>query len=385
MLKNSQYTYRLSKFLIAIIAWEIVFWILTWQVFRIFGVFTSQATGEQVTFLTPTYGWWLILIPLIGFLFTYQLVKRNQLVRQLGNEKTVQTFTRPVSTLNVFIRYFLMRNAFVFIILALMQPAFGKKTVKGTTNGVEMIFALDLSNSMNTRDIEGGDSRLDVAKRAMSQFVNRAPASKVGILIFAGSVYPQLPLTADKNAAKMYIDELRTSFISNQGTNIAAALTEASEFFSKDKTKKVLVLITDGENHEGGLKSAYQAIEEKNIQVLLLGIGSEKGGIVPKTDRSSDGYLKDELGRTVISKLNPKMLDEIGGQLDATVEFSDQNFPNISHLLTQINSSSKGNKVDLKFEVKENRYQWPLTVGLLSLLLLVLEELFQSKNRKSKK
>ena len=118
---------------------------------------------------------------------------------------------------------------------------------------------------MNTRDITGGETRLTVAKRAMNQMINQSSASRVGLLIFAGNAYPQLPLTADKDAAKMYIDELNTSFISNQGTNVSAALEESSRFFSKEKTKKVLVLITDGEDHEGGLNKHTNQLKNKKL------------------------------------------------------------------------------------------------------------------------
>lgn len=365
-----EFKYRLPIFISSMFILELVFWFLAWQILKIFGVFSSHTAGEQLTFLYFKYVWWLLLIPFLAAVFIYQLYKRNQLVEQLGNSKTLRTFIRPVSTIRVFIRYFLIRNAFVFTVLALMQPALGTKTVKGTTSGVELIFAVDVSNSMNTRDITGGETRLTVAKRAMNQMINQSSASRVGLLIFAGNAYPQLPLTADKEAAKMYIDELNTSFISNQGTNISAALEESSRFFSKEKSKKVLVLITDGEDHEGGMTQAYSAINKKNIEVLILGIGTEKGGIVPESEESKALSLKDEMGRSVISKVNLQMLTEMAKALNGEVMLSNESFPNISQFLTQINTSSATNTVDLEFQVKENRYQWPLVLALLSLFVL---------------
>ncbi|HZH86403.1 MAG TPA: VWA domain-containing protein [Brumimicrobium sp.] len=365
-----EFKYRLPLFISSVFILELIFWFLAWQILKIFGVFSSQAAGEQLTFLYSKYAWWLLLIPFLAAVFIYQLYKRNQLVEQLGNLKTLRTFIRPVSTRGVFIRYFLIRNAFVFTVFALMQPALGTKTVKGTSSGVELIFAVDISNSMNTRDITGGETRLTVAKRAMNQMINQSSASRVGLLIFAGNAYPQLPLTADKEAAKMYIDELNTSFISNQGTNISAALEESSRFFSKEKSKKVLVLITDGEDHEGGMQKAYSAITKKNIDVLILGIGTEKGGIVPESEEPKALSLKDEMGRSVISKVNLQMLTEMAKALNGEVVLSNESFPNISQFLTQINTSSATNTVDLEFQVKENRYQWPLVLALLSLLIL---------------
>jgi len=305
------------------------------------------------------------------------------MVDRLGSPKIQSTFLRRVSTTKVFWRFFFIRNALVFIIFALMQPVLGTKDVKGQSNGVELIFAVDVSNSMNTRDINGGETRLEVAKRTMNQLVNQSTSSRVGLLIFAGNAYPQLPLTADKEAAKMYIDELNTNFISNQGTNIAAALEESSIFFSNRKTKKVLVLITDGENHEGGMQEAYDALKDKNIDVLILGLGTEKGGIVPRSEAPNSVSLKDDLGRSVISKVNLKMLEDISNNLYGEVMLSNESFPNVSQFLTHINSSSSSNEVNLKFKVKENRYQWPLSVAILSIFLLFINESIPESKRQT--
>lgn len=371
---KKEFKYRLPIFISAVVVLELVFWVLVWQLLSIFGVFSDQGVGEQLSFLHPAYAWWFLTVPLLMAIFIYQLRQRNQLVEQLGSVKTLRTFMRYVSTRNVFIRYFLIRNTIVFAVFALMQPALGTKTIKGTTTGVELIFAVDISNSMNTRDIVGGETRLTVAKRAMNQLINQSTASRVGLLVFAGNAYPQLPLTADKSAAKMYIDELNTSILSNQGTNISAALEESSRFFSKEETKKVLILITDGEDHEGGMKKAYAEIKKANVDVLILGIGTEKGGIVPESEEPRALSLKDDMGRSVISKVNLSMLEDIANEVGGEVLLSNESFPNVSDFLTQINTSSETNTVDLEFKVSENRYQWPLGLALLTLLVLLVWE-----------
>lgn len=368
--KVNNYTYRQSSVLIGIVAWEIVFWLITYQLLSVFGVFSESFAGEKVVFLKPDYGWLLLIIPALIFVQWYIQYTRNQVVKNLGSNNLVTTLLKPVSSLKSFVRFFFIRNIIVFAILALMQPAFGNKKVQATTNGVEMIFAVDISNSMNTRDIEGDESRLSVAKRAMNQFINQAPAAKVGLLVFAGSVYPQLPLTADKSAAKMHIEELSTNFISNQGTNISAALEESSVFFSNEKTAKVLILITDGENHEGGVDEVVKVLNENKIQLLVLGVGTKKGGLVPISSSPNSKYLKDDLGRTVISKLNTQMIEDISAKAKGDFLISSSAFPNINPLLTQINSSESTNEVDLEFEVKENRYQWPLFFALICIALL---------------
>lgn len=377
------YQYRLPFFLVLAIGNELLFWMFIWQVMRVFGVFVDHSAGETLTFLSPHFGWFFFSVPLLIGVFYWQMKRRNRLIDGVVTTKVLRTFLKPVSTRKSFWRFFFIRNAVIFTIFSLMQPVLGTKEVSGKVNGVELIFAVDVSNSMNTRDIVGGETRLTIAKRVMNQLINQSSSSHVGLLIFAGDAYPQLPLTADKDAAKMYIDEINTSFISNQGTNIAAALDESSRFFSKRNTKKVLVLITDGENHEGGLDDAYNKIKDKNIEVLTLGIGTVKGGIVPQNSNPNARSLKDDLGRSVISKVNEDMLNEISNRLNGEVKLTNEAFPNVSDFLTHINNSSGGNTVNLEFKVKENRYQWPLGFAILSILLLIFVESIPQTFRKS--
>src|SRR5690554_3263860 len=194
--RKKTYKYRIRFFASLVAISEILFWLIFWQIMRIFGVFTEHSGVETLTYLKPNYAWFFLLILLLFIVFVIQFRKRNKLVEQLGVPKTLHTFLKPVYTRKSFIRFFLIRNAIVFSVFALMQPVLGTKMVKGQSNNVELIFAVDISNSMNTRDIVGEETRLDVAKRAMNQIVNQSNAARVGLLIFAGSAYPQLPLTA---------------------------------------------------------------------------------------------------------------------------------------------------------------------------------------------
>lgn len=372
---SKKFKYNRPVLIASIVIWELIFWVLIWQLLELFGVFSTSLTGNHFIFLKPDFGWlFLVIVPILIAVFLFQVLKRNILINRLGDKKTIHTFLNPVSTFRLFWRYFFVRNILVFVIFGLMQPAFGSKTVQGKKSGVELIFAVDVSNSMNARDINGGESRLTVAKRAMTQIVNQAAASQVGLVIFAGDTYPELPLTPDVDVVKMYIDNLSTSLISNQGTNISAALKASSKFFTDEKTKKVLVLITDGEDHEGDMKSAYEAIKRKNVQVLVLGIGTEKGGIVPRDENPHSPPLKDNLGRVVVSKVNLQMIKEMAKKMKGDYLLSSASFPNVSHFLTEINSSSNTNTVDLTFKVKKNRTQLPIGLALFSLFILLTWE-----------
>lgn len=371
---SSPYTYRILFITIAVVVWELLFWILGAQVLRVFQ-FSSDTVSEQIIFISEKYIWLGVLLPIYWVMYFMQIRGRNAYVNSIPSPELVSTFLSPVSSTYSFIRYFLVRNAIVFLVIAAMQPSFGNKLVTGKASGVELVFAVDVSQSMNARDMSDGNSRLEAAKRAMMQLMNQTSSAKVGMLIFAGSVYPQLPLTADKSAAKMFIEELSTDLISNQGTNVGLALENSVEYFSEDKLKKVVVLITDGEDHEGGINSSIAQLNEKGIELSILGVGTTKGGLIPVDPKNvSAGYVKDDIGQSVMTRVNPKMLEEIATQAKGKVVVSSDAFPNINALLTQINNLKSTKQVDLEFEVKENRYRIPLTIALICLMILFIAD-----------
>lgn len=373
-MRNNPYTYRILWISIVIVAWELIFWLLGAQILHVFQ-FSSTTVGEQIIFLSEKYIWLGILLPIYWMTYFLQMFNRNKYVNSIPSPSLVSTFLSPVSSAYSFFRYFLVRNAIVFLVIAAMQPSFGNKLTTGKASGVELVFAVDVSQSMNARDMSNANSRLDAAKRAMMQLMNQTSSAKVGILIFAGSVYPQLPLTADKSAAKMFIEELSTDLISNQGTNVGLALENSVEYFSEDKLKKVVVLITDGEDHEGGMNSSIALLKEKGIELAILGLGTKNGGLIPLDPLNvSAGYVQDELGKSVMTRVNTKMLDEIATQAGGKLVVSTDAFPNINALLTQINNLKSTKLVDLEFEVKENRYRIPLVLALVSLGVLFLAD-----------
>lgn len=364
-MNKSNYTYRLSFILLAVVIWEALFWSLSGIILFLIGYLDPSSTGEQVSFKYPDQFWLLVLLlPALAAYF-YSVLKINRLSEQ-ASPNIQKYILQPVSTFNSFLRFFFFRNALVFLIFAIAQPVFGKKKVAGTMESLELVICLDVSNSMNTKDISPTISRLEIAKRAMNEMVNKLHGEKMGIAVFAGGAFVQLPLTGDYAAAKMFISEIETNMISNQGTNIGEALTVSSEMFSKAKTTKGIILVTDGENHEGLPEEALKKIKERQIEVSILGIGTTQGGPVPKDpNRPELGNKTTASGRMVISRVDPAFIRSIATKTGGSATLSSDEFPDLSELLTQINQMKRSKVKDLEFEVHENRYQIPLFVSLL--------------------
>lgn len=359
------YTYRLKGILGGIFLWEAVFWLILWALFGIMGYFGSEA-NDHVDFKTPQALWLLLLLIPVTLVYLYNLNRANRIFLQSGEQVRKHMF-QPVSSMGSFFRFFLFRNAFVFLILAMAQPAFGSKRVSGTVQSMELVICLDISNSMNTKDIDPELSRLSIAKRAITELINNMHGEKIGVCVFANSSFTQLPITLDYHAAKMYINDIETSMISSQGTNIKAALETSQEMFSDNKkSTKGIILVTDGENHEENPDEVLKDIKEKQIQLVVLGLGTREGGLVPKNpDRPELGYKSTALGTRVLSKVNPQFIADIASKGGGYSTISDDPFPDLNGLLKQINRMKRTKLDAMEFDVKEDRYQIPLAISLL--------------------
>lgn len=371
-MNNPNYTYRLKLILSGVLVWEVIFWLFTGLLFYLIGYLDASATGEQVGFKDPELFYLLfLLIPILG-MYLYNIYSTNNLA-QSAHPSVRKFILQPVSSLNSFLKYFFYRNALVCLIFAMAQPVFGTKKVSGTIESLELVVCLDVSNSMNTKDISSDFSRLEIAKRALNELVNNLHGEKLGIAVFAGGAYVQLPLTGDYSAAKLFINEIQTDMVSNQGTNVAAALGTSISMFSPEKTTKGIILVTDGENHEENPDAVLKEIKTKNIQLSILGIGTTQGGPVPiNPHRPELGYKTTAAGRTVISRVDPAFIQSIASKSGGSATLTSDPFPNLSDLLTQINQMKRSKVQDIEFDILENRYQIPLFASLIFWCLFLL-------------
>ncbi|MCH2231219.1 MAG: VWA domain-containing protein [Crocinitomicaceae bacterium] len=371
-MNNPKYTYRIKSILLWIMLWEVTFWLIYYAFIKIFAGASDKIGVDQLMFKSPESLYLLFgLVPILGA-YIYNIRTHNDRVNRV-NQRVRQSLLHPVSSFNSFMRFFLFRNAFVLIILALALPIFGKKKVAGTSESLELVVALDISNSMNTRDISKEISRLEISKRALIQLVNNLHGEKIGICLFANNAFVQLPLTRDYSAAKLFIADIESNMISSQGTNINDALIVSHEMFSTEKTTKGIIMVTDGENHEKSPADILKQIKESKVQISVLGIGTKKGGLIPKNpNRPELGYKTNAVGKNVISKLNESFLQEIARKGGGKASVSSSEFPNLSALLTQINQMKRTKIDNLEFDIKEERYQIPLFLSLAFWLAYLL-------------
>lgn len=258
-------------------------------------------------FLHPNY--LFILIPiLMMLLFSFMKIRRQRkALKRFGDTELVKELMPDLSLRRKLTKDIILVCALSLLVLALARPQLGSKSEKVELEGVELMVCMDISNSMLSQDIE--PSRLDRAKAIVSRMVDKLANNKIGLIYFAGEAYIQLPVTADFVSAKMFLNEASPELISDQGTVIGQAVELAIRSFSKDnKTKRAIIIITDGENHEGETMEAVARAKKEGILVNVIGLGSKEGGPIPLPE---GGYLTDESGQMVVTKLNEAMCKEI--------------------------------------------------------------------------
>ena len=348
-----------------LISWEIFFWTLL-----VVGteLINSKESELQYQWKYPNLLWIsFIIVPIYWYYFTKKKSIVNA-INHLPKELQLSTFPGVKLTTSIWSLFFL-RNVLVFLILSAAQPISGKEKVNSTTSSGELVICLDVSNSMNTKDIDPQLSRLEIAKGAMNELLNNLSGERIGITVFAGNAFVQLPITSDYTSAKVYINEIETNMLSNQGTNIAAALATSLNQFSPDQSGKTLLLVTDGEDHALGTDSVVNALQQNEINLCIVGIGSPTGGPVPiDPNRPELGYKKDGNGQLITSKPNKKLADQLAKQTDGLAVMVNEPYPSLDELLTEINQKNSRKKGTLQLEVQRNNYQLPLSLAFFNWL-----------------
>ena len=310
----------------------------------------------------------LLLIPFFVLLFIWLKQRKKKSLSAFASKEMLNILMPDYSPLRSNFKFILYTFGFIFTLIAIASPQFGSKLEEVKRSGIDLIIALDVSNSMKAQDI--APNRLTSSKRAISKLIDKLQGDRLGIVVFGGESYVQLPITNDYAAAKLFVENIDTDLIPTQGTAIGNAIeTAISCFYKESKNKKVIVVITDGENHEDdAVKIAREAVD-KGIIVHTIGMGSAEGAPIPV---AGGNFKKDNEGNVVITKLNEAMLTEIAAAGKGIYVRSTNSQIGLNVIYDEINKLEKTEYESKSFTDYEDRFQYFLFPALLLLVLEIL-------------
>lgn len=314
----------------------------------------------------------LLVLPLLLLLW-FKKRQDGKRWQNLGNPEVFRSFVHGRSPKIRFWKAFLSIFVFTTATYALANLQSGAKVEEVEREGIDLIFALDLSNSMLSEDVS--PSRLEAAKRLMKRVMSKRPSDQVAIVVFAGNAYVQMPLTSDHSASKLFVDALNTDVIPSQGTAIGAAVKKSVQLFNESSDRnRCIVLISDGENHEGdALKEAQKAAQEHDVFIQTVGVGSKEGGPIPVYDRNGvrTDFRRNRAGEIVITKLNEDMMQSIADVGNGRY-FRLANRDILPELNEAIDSIEKTKIDTVTFTDYESHFQYFLAFAVLGLLIHLL-------------
>ena len=326
-------------------------------------------------FEEPAYLYLLLLLPFLAAFYLYSNYRRRRNIRRFGDPVLLAQLMPDVSKYRPDIKFWILFAAIGLFSVLLARPQFGSKLETVKRKGVEVIIALDISNSMLAQDVQ--PSRLEKAKRLISRLVDELDNDKVGMIVFAGDAFTQLPITSDYISAKMFLESINPSLISKQGTAIGAAINLATRSFTpQEGVGRAVIVITDGENHEGGAVEAAKAAAEKGIQVSVLGVGMPDGAPIPV--EGTNDFRRDRDGNVVVTRLNEQMCQEIAQAGDGIYVRVDNSNAAQKVIAQEINKMAKA---DVETQVyTEFNEQFQAVAWIILLLLLAEMLILERKN-----
>lgn len=322
-------------------------------------------------FANSEYLYLLLLIPVLAIIYALVARRRRHLLAKFGNLELLQGLMPDFSRGRLRLKFVLYLLAFACVIVAAARPQFGSKLREEKSKGVEMMLVVDVSNSMLAEDFE--PNRLERTKYAIGKLFEGLHQERVGLVAFAGEPKVQLPITSDYRMAQAFAKRLSPSLVGEQGTAVGKALQLATlSFSSQSEQSRVIVLITDGENHEDDAVEAARVAKEQGIRIYTIGIGTPEGAPI-KIDGE---FVKDEDGQMVVSKLGEQMLEQIATITDGAYVRATKQSIGLEEIVKSINEMEKSELSTVRYEEYNEQYQYLLAVALS---LLLLESLILSR------
>ena len=328
----------------------------------------------MLRFEDPIYLWMLLIIPILVLVRFIVWQKRKRNLRKFGDPSLLKEMMPDVSKYRPTIKFCLLLSVIILLIFMIARPQVGSKISHEKREGIEVFIALDISNSMLAQDVI--PSRLEKSKLLIEDLVDHFTNDKVGLVVFAGDAFVQLPITNDYVSAKMFLQNINPSLITTQGTDLARAISLSQSCFTqREHIGRAIIVITDGEDHEGGALEAAREAYKKGINVFILGVGTSKGAPIPD---GNGGYLKDNSGQTILSALNEQMCQQVAKagngvyiHVDNTSDAQERLNKELSKLQSGISDTVVYSEYNEQFQI----------FGIILLLLLIVETiLLESRN-----
>ena len=326
----------------------------------------------MIKFANIEYFWFLLIALLFIVLYFLYNSWRRRSAKRLGSKNQIEGLMPGISKLKPIYKIILIILGLVFLVIGLTDPQVGSKLEKIKREGIDLMLVLDVSNSMMAEDIK--PNRLERAKMAISNLVDKLEGDRVGIIIFAGNAYKQLPLTSDYSAAKLFLSAVDTKIVPTQGTAIGEAIEMASLSFDEKEHNKAIIVITDGENHEDDAISEASKASETGIKVFTIGMGLPDGAPIPVYNKYGNrtGFKKDRQGKTVITRLNEDMLRQIAAAGNGAYARANNGSTGLRKIFKEINQIEKKEIETKQFTDYEHRFQIYIALALLFLLVELL-------------
>ena len=314
------------------------------------------------------YLYLLAVVPVLVLLFLYNLYWKRKKQKEFGDPELVKKLSPEKSVFKQALKFIILLLALSCVIIALVNPKIGTKMETVKREGIDIVFAIDVSKSMLAEDV--APNRLEKSKQIVSQIINQLGNDRIGIVGYAGSAYPVLPITSDYSVAKMFLQSMNTDIVSSQGTAISDALELSASFFDNPQTSKLVILVSDGEDHGSGSEEAAEEARKKGMKLITVGVGTEKGGPIPiKRNGVIESFKRDNEGEVVVTKLYPDALKRIaertkGGYVygGSTREVSEY----VKNALENIEKTEFESKQVAEYQ---SQYQWFLGIAFVLLLL----------------
>ena len=326
-----------------------------------------------------TYLYILILLPIILLVFLYNKYWQKRTIKKYFDDATFNFLSPELSSTKSYIKTSLTLLIISILVFGLVNPKIGTelKTVK--REGVDIVFAIDVSKSMLAEDI--APNRIFKAKRLVSEIFNKLGSDRVGIIAYASTAIPVLPITNDFSSAKMFLESLNTEMLSSQGTSIVEAIELSKGYFDdENQTNRVLCILSDGEDHEYDENQFISTLSDSGIIILSVGLGSTKGAPIPiKENNIVKSYKKDDKGEVVITKLNDELLKKIATQSSGKYIKGDNTSLVVDEIINELKEMDKKEFESKQFVSFKDQFQWFLGAGLL--LFLVNSIIFDKKTK----